>query len=191
MFAVIGVWGLLYCQATLWWVLCLFPSTVMGCSCFGFDSLNCLYWISLCISCLTDCLLCLTQYTNRAANHYTLVIVDYAWGHSTMLLCSWSYYSALPPEKHFFNIFNLVCVWVSIAPATSCECAFFVYVVLVVPYWRPHFKPADHLQCSVQFPLLCVTSWRDYFRFSNFKWPYWSELPGDKSHQKSTHQTLQ
>ena len=84
----------------------------------------------------------------RAANHYTLVVVDcpralhYAAVLLIILLRS-------PPEKHFFNIFNLMCVWASIAPATICECAFFVYVVLVVPYWHPHFKPADQLQCSV------------------------------------------
>lgn len=84
-----------------------------------------------------------------------------------------------------------MCVWASTAPATSCECAFFVYVVLVVPYWHPHFKPADQLQCSVGFLLLCVTSWRDYFCFSHFKRPHWSKLPGDKSHQKSTRQTWQ
>ena len=96
-----------------------------------------------------------------------------------------------PPQKHFKNIFNLMCVWASTAPATSCECAFFVYVVLVVPYWHPHFKPADQLQCSVGFLLLCVCSWRDYFCFSHFKRPHWSKLPGDKSHQKSTRQTWQ
>ena len=77
-----------------------------------------------------------------------------------------------PPQKHFKNIFNLMCVWASTAPATSCECAFFVYVVLVVPYWHPHFKPADQLQCSVGFLLLCVSSWRDYFCFSHFKRPH-------------------
>ena len=64
--------------------------------------------MSLCISRLTDCLLCLTQYTNRAANHYTLVVADCAWGHCTMLLCSWSYHSALP-HKNIKKIFSISC----------------------------------------------------------------------------------
>ena len=184
MFAVIGAWGLLYCQASQWWVLCLFPSTVTGCSCFGFDSLNCLY----CMYLLPDRLSSLSDTVYKQSCQ--LLRFGRSWLR-TILLCSWSYYSALPPKNIFLYFQSLVCVWASNAPATSCECAFFVHVVLVVPYWHPHFKPADQLQCSVQFPLLCITSWRDNFCFIHFKWPYWSELPGDKSHQKTTHQTLQ
>ena len=59
---------------------------------------------TVCISCLTDCLLCLIQYTNRAANCYALVVVDYA-----LYCCAHDHITPLSPRNFFFYIFNLLC----------------------------------------------------------------------------------
>ena len=70
---------------------------------------------------------------HRAASHYLLVVVYYAWGHGSMLLCSWSYHYVVPQRILFLHFRSCVCMWASNAPATGCTCAFFISVVLIVP----------------------------------------------------------
>ena len=105
-------------------------------------------------------------------------------------LCSWSYQLSLwsPSEKLKLFIFD---------PMRSCGHQIRQQLVVCVPFcvWDVgcatasrclHFSQLTN--CSVQYGL-CVTSWRDDFRFQSFqiaipKREAESELPVDESHQK-------
>ena len=110
---------------------------------------------------------------SRAANHYVLVVVYYAQGHSTVLLCSWSYHDTLPLKNSLFLfVISCMCVDTS-APATGCTCAFFSSVMLVVPQPISIRVLIQVTSCSIRFSSCSYASLPGETTsvFSHFKMP--------------------
>ena len=116
---------------------------------------------------------------HRAANHYILVVVYYAWGHSTTLLHSWSYHT--PPKKQKLFLFNPVCA----CGHQTCQqpAAHVPFLCLVlVGYAQPTgVHVLNQLtSCSVQFNSRSFASLPgktssvfNHFKSLSWKWARW------------------
>ena len=130
---------------------------------------------------------------HRAANHYVLAVVCYAQGHHTTLLCSWSYYYALP-QKNKNCLFSIPCMFVGIKFGSNQlhMCLFCVWDVgCATANRRSRFNQLTNHSVRFNSRTYVSLPGETTSVFNHFKSPCWeaeSKFPDDKCcpHKKRT-----